>query len=244
MQYEKVMPKRHPPVDAIGPKDETMQYPELLQHPHIRHMPMCTMEGEPFTLDLSNNSHLLESIDTRDPAALQDVLQQHMQPHYSWGMGGYLERRDVLLQHYPQMVEEKRFYHLGLDIVLPVGSLVHTPLDAHVAEAGYEPGNGNYGGYVLLSHQLNQCELFYSFFGHLSVKHLPSMGAHLGAGDSFARIGDFHENGNWYHHTHLQVITKKGLTEGFLHKGYCTEADLPQIQERCPDPLPLLTGAL
>ena len=201
-------------------------------------------EGEPFVLDLSNTSPLLQSIDTRDPAALQDVLQQHMHPRYRWGMGGYLERRDVLLQHYPQMVEKKRFYHLGLDIVLPVGTPVHAPFDADVAEAGYEPGDGNYGGYVLLSHRLDQCEPFFSFFGHLSVNNLPDTGAHLGPGDDFARIGDFHENGNWYHHTHLQVITEKGLSEGFLHKGYCTDADLPRIQERCPDPLPLLVGTL
>jgi hypothetical protein len=238
------MSKRHPSVDAIGPKDRYIRYPELLKNPNIRHMPICTLEGEPFTLDLSNNSSLLQSIDTRDPAALHDALQQQMRPRYSWGLGRYLERREMLLRHYPQMVEEKRFYHLGLDVVVSAGTIVCAPLDADVAEAGYEPGDGNYGGYVLLSHRVGRCERFYSFFGHLSVKDLPRKGVCLGAGDGFARIGDFQENGNWYHHTHLQVITEKGLVEGFLHKGYCTEANLHRIQERCPDPRPLLTGEL
>ena len=217
-----------------------MKYPYVLFNSDIRHLPLFTVKGAPFFLDLSDDSVLLTHADTRDPANFQKNLERLMHPDYSWGLGGYLERRDALLEPYPQMVDEKRFYHLGLDIVVPVGTPVCAPLDAVVQEAGYEDGEGNYGGYALLTHELDRCEPFYSFYGHLSVASLPKKGGELTAGDMFARIGDFDENGSWYHHTHLQVMTAAGLAEGYLSKGYTTQEDLPRIRELCPDPLPLL----
>jgi hypothetical protein len=54
-----------------------------------------------------------------------------------------------------------------------------------------------------------------------------------------AEIGDFHENGNWFHHPHIRVITRKGLDRGYLSKGYCNDADLPEIKDLCPSPAPL-----
>ena len=66
----------------------------------------------------------------------------------------------------------------------------------------------------------------------------PSAAA-FSAGDAFAEIGDFHENGNWFYHTHLQVITQKGLDRGYLSKGYCAESDLKEMNELCPSPIPL-----
>jgi hypothetical protein len=65
------------------------------------------------------------------------------------------------------------------------------------------------------------------------------VGKRLAAGEAFAEIGDFHENGNWFHHTHLQVITAAGLARGYLSKGYCAEADLGEINALCPSPISL-----
>ncbi len=55
-----------------------------------------------------------------------------MAPDYKWGFAGYLERRDSLLRDCPQMVEENRFYHLGLDVIAPLGTQLHAPLDVHM----------------------------------------------------------------------------------------------------------------
>jgi len=162
-----------------------------------------------------------------------------MRPEHSWGFSPYLERRDTLLADCPQMAAEKRYYHLGLDIIVPMGTPLHAPLDAVVAESGYEAGEGNYGGFVLLLHTGPRFEPFYSFYGHLARKMLPEAGRTLQAGDAFARVGDFHENGNWFHHTHLQVITEKGLAAGYLSKGYCTARDLVSMNDLCPSPIPL-----
>ena len=164
---------------------------------------------------------------------------------YHWGISPYLERRDTLLGDCPQMLAEKRFFHLGLDVIVGLGTALHAPLDATVAQSDYEPGEGNYGGYVLLKHDSPYFDTFYSLYGHLRKDRLPQTGQKFTAGTAFAEIGDFHENGNWFHHTHIQAITQRGLDMGYIDKGYCSHSDLAAINDLCPSPIPLFkTGPL
>ncbi len=162
-----------------------------------------------------------------------------MGSEYSWGVSAYLERRETLLGDCPQMMAEKRFIHLGLDVIVDLGAPLFAPLDAIVEASGYEGGEGNYGGYVLLKHKSPFFKTFYSFYGHLCKDGLPAAGKVFPAGAAFAKIGDFYENGNWFYHTHIQVITRKGLERGYLSKGYCNEKDLVQMNDLCPSPIPL-----
>lgn len=217
-----------------------MYYPFLLYSPHVRHCPLFEgLAGDPYIADLSIDSPLLQGADPRDQERLQRVLDDAMGTAHRWGVAPYLERRDTLLGDCPQMVSEKRFIHLGLDIIVPLGTALHAPLDAVVADSGYESGEGNYGAYVLLEHAASRFETFFSFYGHLSKDRLPAAGETFSAGAAFARIGDFHENGNWFYHTHLQVITRRGLDRGYLSKGYCCDADLTAMNDLCPSPIPL-----
>jgi murein DD-endopeptidase MepM/ murein hydrolase activator NlpD len=217
-----------------------MYYPFLLYSRRVRLQPVFEdLSGDPFIADLSPESPLLRGLNVRDQKQLQRRLEEKMGSAHAWGMSPYLERRDTLLGECPQMVAEKRFIHLGLDVIVPLGSPLHAPLDAVVAESGYESGEGNYGGYVLLEHADPAFETFYSFYGHLCKDRLPPTGRRFSAGAVFAEIGDFHENGNWFHHTHLQVITQAGLDQGYLSKGYCSEKDLGAMNGLCPSPIPL-----
>lgn len=217
-----------------------MYYPFLLFSPRVAHRPVFEgLAGDPYIADLSVGSPLLRGADVRDQKRLQRILEEKMGTAHQWGVAPYLERRDTLLGDCPQMVAEKRFIHLGLDVIVPLGTALHAPLDAEVADSGYESGEGNYGGYVLLKHAGPAFETFYSFFGHLCRDRLPAAGRQFPAGAAFAEIGDFHENGNWFHHTHLQVITQKGLDQGYLSKGYCSEKDLGAMNDLCPSPIPL-----
>lgn len=222
-----------------------MYYPFLLFNEGIDHRPIFPdLAGDPYVADLSPASPLLEGIDARDQQQLQQILEAQMRGRYSWGFSPYLEHRDTLLGDCPQMVAEGRFIHLGLDVIVPLGTPLHAPLEATVAESGYESGEGNYGGFALLRHaqvapEGPDFEPFYSFYGHLNKERLPAAGETIAAGEAFAEIGDFHENGNWFHHTHLQVITAKGLACGYLSKGYCAKADLVEINDLCPSPIPL-----
>ena len=217
-----------------------MYYPFLLYSEKIQHQPIFPgLKGDPYIADLSTNSPLLEGMDVRDQKGFQRVLDEKMGSEYLWGVSPYLERRDTLLGDCPQMVAEKRFVHLGLDVIVSLGKRLYAPLDATVAQSGYESGEGNYGGYVLLKHESPYFETFFSFYGHLCKDRLPAVGQTFPAGATFAEIGDFNENGNWFHHTHIQVITRKGLECGYASKGYCREEDLFHMNDLCPSPIPI-----
>lgn len=217
-----------------------MYYPFLLYSRKITHRPVFPgLTGDPFIADLSPGSPLLMGVDVRDQRRFQRVLDEKMGTKYQWGVSPYLERRDTLLGQCPQMVADQRFIHLGLDVIVGLGTPLCAPLDATVQENGYESGEGNYGGYVLLKHESPYFETFYSFYGHLCKDRLPGIGKTVPAGSVFAEIGDFNENGNWFHHTHIQVITQKGLDRGYLSKGYCATADLAEMNDLCPSSIPL-----
>jgi len=217
-----------------------MYYPFLLFNENIDHRPVFTgLQGDPYVADLSPNSPLLRSLDVRDQKGFQRILEEKMESTYRWGFSPYLERRETLLGDCPQMVADQRFIHLGLDVIVGLGTPLHAPLDATVAQSGYEEGEGNYGGWVLLKHANPHFETFYSLYGHLCKSRLPVAGQDFEAGAVFAEIGDFHENGNWFYHTHIQAITQKGLDRGYLSKGYCSQADLAEINDLCPSSIPL-----
>lgn len=227
----------------VGPSqggfDVKYPYPYLLYKKGIAQSSILMLSGDPYIIDLSANNPLIDSIDVSDQKAFQAVIDKEMGTEYFWGLSGYLEKRETLLRNCSQMVAEERYYHLGLDIIAPAETELLAPLDAVVQEAGYEEGAGNYGGFVLLKHEGMSIEPFFSFYGHLSFSSLPRENSVLRAGEAFARIGHFHENGNWFHHTHLQIITPKGLEKGYISKGYCSEKDLREINDLCPNPLPL-----
>ncbi|MBN2858800.1 MAG: peptidoglycan DD-metalloendopeptidase family protein [Sphaerochaetaceae bacterium] len=218
-----------------------MRYPYIAFHPELTIQPVFpSLMGEPYILDLSSDSPLLSLPGAEDQRIFQKILDQEMSG-YSWGLSSYLEERRMLLSDCPQMMREKRFYHLGLDVIVPARSPLHAPLNATVYDSGYEEGKGNYGGYVTLHHHDIPGEPFYSVFGHLKRDSLPQPGTVLRAGEEFAETGEFEENGGWFYHTHIQILTGKGMKEGMQFKGYCSESMLKHIESLCPHPLALFT---
>ena len=217
-----------------------MYYPFMLFNTGVDLQPIFrNLSGDPFVVDLSWQSNLVDKQTSRDQIQFQKLLEEKMAPYYSWGFSPYLERRDTLLGDCPQMAAEKRFFHLGVDIIVPVDTPLYAPLQGTIEEIGYEAGEGNYGGFVLMRHEGECFETFFSFYGHLDRTRLPSVGQAFRAGEMFSQIGDFQDNGNWFHHTHLQIITRKGLDAGYISKGYCTKEDLDKINDLCPSPMSL-----
>jgi hypothetical protein len=217
-----------------------MKYPYIAYSEKIDIKPIFkNLTGDPLEVDMSVHSTIFDTIDVRDQKGFQKLLDDMMKDKYTWGVSSYLENREIVLSPCPQMVEEKRFYHLGLDVIVPLGTPLYAPLDSRVKESGYEAGEGNYGAHVLLMHESSDFETFYSFYGHLNKEKLPALGTKFAAGEVFSYIGDFYENGNWFYHTHLQIITQKGLEQGYLSKGYCAASDLAQMEDLCPSPLSL-----
>jgi murein DD-endopeptidase MepM/ murein hydrolase activator NlpD len=217
-----------------------MRYPYIAYCEDVEIAPVFRgLKGNPLIVDLSVGSSVFDAVDVMDQKAFQAWLDQTMKGRHSWGLASYLEDRETILSHYPQMKEESRYFHLGLDIIVDLGTPLHAPLDSVIQESGYEEGQGNYGGNVLLRHDSGGFETFYSLYGHLNKEKLPAPGDRFAAGEVFAFIGDFHENGYWFYHTHLQVITQKGYDQGWVSKGYCSKNDLAVMDQLCPSPLSL-----
>ena len=173
-------------------------------------------------------------------AALQQAIDGFFARGYGYGLSPYLEYRDTLLSRFPQMADERRFFHLGIDVIAPVQTPLCAPLDGCVTHTGYEDGDGNYGGYVVAQHADIHGSPFFALYGHLDPASLPTQGSLLHAGDIFATLGDRTTNGGWFIHTHVQLLTPRAVNEGWIHRGYCTAQQLPTIELLCPDPLPLL----
>ena len=172
---------------------------------------------------------------------IQNLMERIMfQSGTRWSVSGYLENRATILRNYPQMVIEGRFYHLGIDINVPCGTKLFAPYDCEVVVSDYEEGQGNYGGLTVLKCGIQSAGMVYLLFGHLNPEKLPCVGARLAQGMEFAQIGDMTQNGNWFYHTHLQVLTQKAFDEGWVSKGYCRESELVFIDEYCPNPLDVL----
>jgi len=220
-----------------------MKYPYTLFYGNLKVWPVVNIKGEPLLIELDPDMITqLMSLDG-DSVKINDWFDKRIKESgCTWAIGSYLENREGILSQYAQMSTDKRYFHLGIDICAPAGTPVFAPIDAVVHETGFEEGVGNYGAYVILKHSPKDSEVFYTMYGHMKKSTLPEKGAFIQGGSVIAEIGDLHENGGWNHHTHIQVITEKGAELGYFFKGYCSEKDLAEIENLCPNPTAMLSA--
>ena len=193
-------------------------------------------KSAPMLFPLCEGSEYYDTFANVSQAEFQKSLSDIMSRNGAqWSVSGYLENRATILKDYPQMVNEGRFYHLGIDIHAPCGTKLYAPYDCEVAQSKYEEGEGDYGGLIILKCR-KPGTTFYMLFGHLNPDKLPPVGTGLKKGEVFAEFGEMSQNGNWFYHTHMQVLTQKAFEQGW-EKGYCAEGELATIGEYCPDPL-------
>jgi len=130
-----------------------------------------------------------------------------------------------------------RTHHLGVDISLAAGSHVYAPMAGIVWAADHAPDPLDYGGYVIFAHQTPTGEKFYSLYGHLDPKSLShlTVGTQVQAGEKFAELGIYEENGGWWPHLHLQLMTEVPPT-GYTPPGTCEVQFWEAAKELCPNP--------
>ena len=128
------------------------------------------------------------------------------------GVGKYLEERRNILRGSINIINQKRIYHLGLDIIVPYNSVVFCPLDGYIHKLGKETQKGNYGGYLVIKHEIKD-QTFYSLYGHLKTPHKVQLGQKILAGQELGRIGKESDSGGWFCHLHLQIITQKAMNK-------------------------------
>ncbi|MDC0358982.1 peptidoglycan DD-metalloendopeptidase family protein [Oligoflexia bacterium] len=197
------------------------------------------LQGAPHIFNFTSKNPRTLDYDTTDFDDFQSkIFDELKESGKSWGIGKYLEERSNVLRQYPQMIEEGRIYHVGLDIVVPGGYQLYAPIDAVVHEAGLDGGVGNYGGYVILRHEFDSVT-FFSIYGHLNSAHQVQAGVQLAKGQVFAEIGVREDSGLWFTHTHLQILTEHAVNEGKMLQGYISSADLAHVELLFPTPYPM-----
>ncbi len=147
-------------------------------------------------------------------------------------IGRYGEDRSDIL-HGSHIAREGRTFHLAIDIFSKDQEPVFAPCDGAIVASGYEPGEHNYGNYLIF--RPNTPGLPYFFFGHLAHdRHGVGI---VRAGQQIARLGSFEhlENGGWSIHLHLQLLVDLP-PEGTTPIGYSSAVDLAANQRRFPNP--------
>jgi len=213
-----------------------MFYPLCLNGVDIHPLFGDFLKGAPHVFDFSfNNPKTLEYNLTDFKQFNAMVFDELEASAHQWGIGRYLEERKSLLRAYPNIIEEQRYYHLGLDIVVPYDTPMYAPLDAEIHKTGKETIVGNYGGYIILKHNVDGV-VFYSLYGHLKTPHLVETGDKIKVGQKFAHIGQESDSGGRFCHVHLQILTQAAIDDGYTDWGYVSPALLPKVETYFPSP--------
>jgi hypothetical protein len=130
--------------------------------------------------------------------------------------GGFLEDRTQLWSGlYPPLKKKSQLVHLGADINnlapgQPVASLTDGIVFHTLLDNSFRIG---WGGRVIIQSLVPESKQpIYIMYAHLSDK-LPQVGAPIAKGQIIGFIGDPQQNGGWFPHLHLQVMTHK-----YIHK--------------------------
>lgn len=133
------------------------------------------------------------------------------------GIGAWGEKRTVYTDKAfeSRFIEgQRRIHHLGVDLFMPAGTPLYTPLAATVISVEIEREPLGYGGLIKLEHRPDGCPPFVTLWGHMAHEALERLqpGQLLQAGDLVGHMGDIHENGGWTPHLHFEITTDIHLT--------------------------------
>ena len=203
----------------------------------------------PFNFTATNTE--LRPADIADTAIFSKYINYKLETsHSKFGIGGYGEDRvlykrselfdnsitPVSTKGKTQQAPESRSIHLGIDIWGVAGTKVYVPLGGTIHSFAYNDNFGDYGGTIILQHQLDTV-VFHTLYGHLSKADLANMleGKFLNRGELLAHFGEPNENGNWPPHLHFQIIEDIRVKRGD-YPGVCTKSESEMYLNNCPDP--------
>ncbi|MEO0574070.1 MAG: aminotransferase class III-fold pyridoxal phosphate-dependent enzyme [Pseudomonadota bacterium] len=185
---------------------------------------------DPIAPDMADIQRAVERLQRGDPN--QPVLGRYGEPRLVYGAPFYWAGK--------HLASDRRSVHIAIDVFLPAGTLVHAPLDAIVHSADVCDAAYDYGGLVVLRHETDAGDPFFSLYGHLTHASAAALteGQEIAAGEAFASLGTPDENGGWPPHIHLQL----GITDrpGPDWPGVVDPDEWPFMQRVFPDPARLL----
>ncbi|MGI0528284.1 aminotransferase class III-fold pyridoxal phosphate-dependent enzyme [Rhizobium giardinii] len=151
------------------------------------------------------------------PREAQAIWEDHCRRYgFDLGIGPWGEARTVYAgeMFVSKLIDNRRrTRHLGLDLFMPAGTRVYTPMAATVVSVEIEKEPLGYGCLVALRHEPAGCPAFVTLWGHLAHEALDRLepGDRLEAGALVGEMGAPNENGGWAPHLHLQISTDTNL---------------------------------
>jgi murein DD-endopeptidase MepM/ murein hydrolase activator NlpD len=143
--------------------------------------------------------------------------------------GGYLEDRSHLWRgHYLPAGSQA---HLGVDYNVPAGTRVASCVDGEIVHIGRDGQWGGWGGVLVfrIAHPpLKGAD--YLYYGHLRWDDTVTLGQKVKAGETVGFIGEPHQNGQWFPHLHVQLVSE--------HKMKATNGDPLLVDGYMPPPVP------
>jgi murein DD-endopeptidase MepM/ murein hydrolase activator NlpD len=142
-----------------------------------------------------------------------------------YGLGAYAEDRRVYTsaQFADPGSPERRSVHTGIDVFAPAMTPVHAPIAGQVIHVTYNADPLDYGHTLILQHDAAGVP-YYTLYGHLAgtLPGLLAPGDRVIPGQVIAHLGDWHENGGWAPHLHVQIMSDMlGRSDGnFVGAGH------------------------
>jgi 4-aminobutyrate aminotransferase-like enzyme/Ser/Thr protein kinase RdoA (MazF antagonist) len=162
-------------------------------------------------LDLSVGSRELGGLDVLEDVARfgRLIVDGMKRARARVAVGRYDEARPIYVA--PAFRAERgepRTVHLGIDLFVEAGTEVRAPLEGKVQSFAVNDLPLDYGPTILLEHETDSGDRFFTLYGHLSPDSLHGLekGRGVGRGEVIARVGRPPSNGNWPPHLHFQVV--------------------------------------
>lgn len=201
-------------------------------------MPQLQTPEKVCLLDFSPHNSELLAIDVADTVVFSQYVEKVLADKKALaGVGGYMEWREIYRRSRLFDGEgEDRCIHLGVDIWAPGLTPVHTPLAGKVHSMKDNEGYGNYGGTIIMEHQIENTTL-YTLYGHLSLASVEGVGVgqEFEKGEVIGALGIEEENGHWPPHLHFQLMFDMLGNWGDF-PGVCTRSEQPKYEAICPNP--------
>ena len=194
-------------------------------------------------VDLSIDSPLLsgDPRDNDEPSLTKRLFAKMAEDGVKVAVGGYDEPRLVYVAPAfslgPRPTDEHRTIHIGLDLFAEAGTVVLAPLDGTVHAFADNAFPQDYGPVIILRHETDGGDEFFTLYGHLSRESLTELrvGDRVRAGAPIATLGSPDVNGGWTPHLHLQIMLDLlGLGTDF--PGVAPPSRRPAWTALCPDP--------
>lgn len=188
--------------------------------------------------DLSEGNRELDNIDLDNAEEFGTWLNHKLaKNNKKIAIGGYTEDRVVYKRskHFGSG-PDSRSIHLGIDLWIDAGTKVLAPFDAVVHSFQNNDNHGDYGGTIILTHEINGI-VFHTLYGHLSLSSLNQKfeGMKIKAGEAFAELGAPEENGGWPPHLHFQIVRDMGDKKGDYY-GVASPSEKEERLYQCPNP--------